>query len=133
MAGYTGLQVWLTSLFRAQYLHVGDFSVHTLKYSANMFINCVGFGLNIFFLYYISNRIKFKCVYFSQKNFHSIWEVCFNYVFSAISQVPTKIFINEKQISSCLGRLSLDNNNLDGHPDFEEEPWFHMDVVPRRR
>lgn len=56
--------------------------------------------------------------------------------FSTISQVPTKIFVNEKQISSCLGRLSLDNNNLDSHPDLEEEeeePWFEMEVVPRRR
>lgn len=45
---------------------------------------------------------------------------------SAISEMPTKVFINEKRMSACLSQLNLENNNMDGHPDLEEDPWYSM-------
>lgn len=53
---------------------------------------------------------------------------------SSIAIVPTKIFVNEKHIASCLSRLTLDNNNLEDQPDLEEEEelWYNTEMMPRR-
>jgi len=35
-----------------------------------------------------------------------------------------KVFVNEDRMAARLHDLHLDNNNLDWHPDLEQEPWY---------
>jgi len=40
-----------------------------------------------------------------------------------------KVFVNEARMAARLDDLHLDNNNLDWHPDLEQEPWYSRHAV----
>jgi hypothetical protein len=41
---------------------------------------------------------------------------------------PAKVFINEEKMSAKMNSLHLDNNNLDRHPDLEQQPWYSHQI-----
>lgn len=45
------------------------------------------------------------------------------------SACPSKVFVNEDRMSARLHDLHLDNNNLDWHPDLEQEPWYSRRLI----
>ena len=39
-------------------------------------------------------------------------------------QPKEKIFVNEERMAARLEQLQIDNNNLDWHPNLEQETWY---------
>ena len=49
----------------------------------------------------------------------NIWSVC-----SRGEESSRKVHINEARMAARMQELHLDNNNLEWHPNLEEEPWY---------